>query len=109
MNTRRVIGKYLPLDLFTNWTSTDKANNLLFINTTEFVTSALRSSHKDINPLCYDSKALKQIYTMTNHYNRYKTLNYGTISRVHELWFNKRNKKTNILDTRDTTTRIKLQ
>ena len=59
MNIRRVIGKHLLLELFTNWTTTDKTNNLLFINTSEFVTSALRPSDKDINQLCYDSKGLK--------------------------------------------------
>ena len=90
---RRVIGKYLLLDLFTDWTSTDKTNNLLFINTTEVVTSALRPLHKDINPLCYDSKALKQICTMTEHDNRYRTLNFGTIMRVCELQLNKKKQK----------------
>ena len=93
MNIRRVIGKYLLLDLFTNWTSTDKTNNLLFINPTEFVTSALRPLDKDINQLCYGSKVLKEIYTMTKHDNRNKTLNFGPIKRVHELWLNKKKKQ----------------
>ena len=93
MDIRRVFVKYLLLDLFTNWTSMDKTNNLLFINTTELVTGALRPPHKDINPLCYDSKALKQIYTMTRHDNRYKTLNFETIKRVRELRLNKKKQK----------------
>ena len=54
MNIRRVIGKYLLLYIFTNWTSIDITNNLLIINTTEFVTRALRSSHKDIVTLWFD-------------------------------------------------------
>ena len=93
MNIRRVIGKYLLLDLFTNWISTVKINNLLFINITEFVTSALRPSHKGTNLLCYDSKVLKQIYATTKHDNRYKTLNFGTTRIVHELQLNKNKQK----------------
>ena len=93
MTIRRVIGKYLLQDLFTNWTSTRKTNNLLFINTTEFVTSASRPLHKNTNLLCYDSETLKQIYNMTECDSRYKTLNFGTIRRVCELWLNKKKQK----------------
>ena len=85
MNIRRVIGKYLLLDLFTNLISTNKINNLLLINTAEFVTSALRPSHKGTNLLCYDSKVLKQIHAMIKHDNRYKTLNF---------WNNKESTRT---------------
>ena len=83
MTIRRVIGKYLLQDVFTNWTSTRNTNNLLFINTTEFVICASRPLHKNTNVLCYDSKTLKEIHNMTEH-NR---------SRVHELWLNKKKQK----------------
>ena len=56
------------------------------------MTSAPRPSQKGTNLLCYDSNALKQIHAMTT-YNRYKTLNYGTVRRVHELWINKKKSK----------------
>ena len=85
MTIRRLIGKYLLQDLVTNWTSTRKTNNLLFINTTEFVTSTSRPLHRNTNLLCYDSKKLKQIHNITECDSRYKTLNFGTIRRVHEL------------------------
>ena len=78
MNIRRVIGTYFPLDL------------LLDVNTTEFVTSALRPWHKGTNLLCYDSNALKWIHAMSKHDKRYKTLNYGTVRRLCELWLNKK-------------------
>ena len=69
-NIRRVNGTYFLLDVFTNWISMEKTNNLLGINTTEFVTSAPRPSHKGTNLLYYDSNALKQIHAMTKHDNR---------------------------------------
>ena len=93
MTMRRVIGKYLLQGLFTNWSSIRKTNNLLFVNTTEFVTSASRPLHRNTNLLCYDSKTITQIHKMTEHNSRYKTLNFGTIRRVHELQFNKKKQK----------------
>ena len=94
MIIRRVIGKYLLQDLFTNWTTTRETKSLLFINTTEFVVSTSRPLHKNTNLLFYDSNTLKQIHNMTECDSRYKPLNFGTIRRVCELQLNK--KKQNL-------------
>ena len=93
MTIKTVIGKYILQDLFINWTSTRRTNNLQFINTTEFVISASRPLNQNTSQLCYDSKTLKQICNMTEHDSRYKTLNFGTTRRVCELGLNKKKQK----------------
>ena len=90
MTTRRAISNHQLLDLFTNWSQTRKANNLLHINTTEAIARTFRPSQRSANDLCYNPKALRQIQEITEHDTRYKILNLGTIRRVCELGINRK-------------------
>ena len=92
---RRAISNYHLLELFTNWTQTTKANNLLPINITETMTKASRPLQRNTNELCYDSKTLRQIHEITKQDTRYKILNFGTIRRVCKLGIN--NKKYRLI------------
>ena len=90
MTTRRAISNYHLLDLFTNWSQTRRANNLLYINITETIAKAFRPSQRRANDLCYDPKTLRQIQEITEHDTRYKILNFGTIRRVCKLGINRK-------------------
>ena len=90
MTTRRAISNYNLLDLFTNWSQTRRANNLLPINITETMAKASRPLQRSPNVLCYDSRTLKQIYETAEQDTRYKILSFGTIRRVHELGINRK-------------------
>ena len=90
MTTRRAISNYYLLDLFTNWTQTRRANNLLPINITETMTRASRPFQRSTNELCYNSKTLRQIQEITEQDTTYKILNFGTLRRVHKLGINRK-------------------
>ena len=90
MTTRRAISNYYLLDLFTNWSQTRRANNLLPINITETIARAFRPSQRSANDLCYNPKTLRQIQEITQQDTRYKILSFGTIRRVCELGINRK-------------------
>ena len=95
MTTRRAISNYHLLDLFTNWSQTRRANNLLHINITETIVRAFWPSQRSANDLCYDPKTLGQIQEIIEHATRYKILNFGTIRRVCELGINRKKYRLN--------------
>ena len=90
MTTRRAISNYHLLDLFTNWSQTRRANNLLPINITETKAGESRPLQRSTNDLCYDPKTLRQIQETTEHDTRYTILNFGTIRRVCKLGINRK-------------------
>ena len=90
MTTRRAISNYHLLDLFTNWSQTRRANNLLPINITKTIARASRPLQRSTNDLCYNPKTLRQIQEITEHDTRYKILNFGKIRRVCKLGINRK-------------------